>query len=223
MLHIDLFSGIGGFALAAERVWPNIKHIFCDNEPFAQEVLKKHWPNSQIYRDIREWIEELSWLTVMEYTKRHGLSQEAIEQRCGIALRARDERVGYSEDLQHFSPSNVDGSKKTGSEIPPQTSLWEGKPFLERNESRGQGAEHLRESNNLRTSGEKDSLRNVRGQRSIQGRTEQDTGSSPKLPKTAQSDVVVSEMPSRVAQEQQSDNAIDYIEIMKAIKEIEKI
>ena len=51
--HIDLFSGIGGFSLAADRVFGNVEHIFCDNEPFAQEVLKKHWPAAQIYGDIR--------------------------------------------------------------------------------------------------------------------------------------------------------------------------
>ena len=53
MIHLDLFSGIGGFALAAERVWPDIKHIFCDNDPFCQQVLKKHWPKSKIFGDIR--------------------------------------------------------------------------------------------------------------------------------------------------------------------------
>lgn len=51
--HIDLFSGIGGFALAADRVFGNVEHIFCDNEPFSQEVLHKHWPKSFIYGDIR--------------------------------------------------------------------------------------------------------------------------------------------------------------------------
>jgi DNA (cytosine-5)-methyltransferase 1 len=50
--HLDLFSGIGGFALAAEWVWPNIEHTFCDIEPFSQEVLKKHWPTATIYGDI---------------------------------------------------------------------------------------------------------------------------------------------------------------------------
>lgn len=54
MKHIDLFSGIGGFALATEIVWDNVEHIFCDNEPFAQAILKKHWPNAQIYGDIRQ-------------------------------------------------------------------------------------------------------------------------------------------------------------------------
>lgn len=54
MKHIDLFSGIGGFALAVDTVWPNSEHIFCDNDLFCQQVLKKHWPNSKIYGDIRE-------------------------------------------------------------------------------------------------------------------------------------------------------------------------
>jgi len=53
MKHIDLFSGIGGFAYAVDRVWPGAKHIFCDNDKFCQAVLKKHWPNSKIYGDIR--------------------------------------------------------------------------------------------------------------------------------------------------------------------------
>lgn len=51
--HIDLFSGIGGFALAADAVFPGIRHIFCDNEPFAQAILKKHWPSAPIFGDIR--------------------------------------------------------------------------------------------------------------------------------------------------------------------------
>lgn len=53
MLHLDLFSGIGGFAYAVDQVWENAEHIFCDNDKFCQQVLRKHWPNSKIYGDIR--------------------------------------------------------------------------------------------------------------------------------------------------------------------------
>lgn len=53
MRHLDLFSGIGGFALAAERVWPNVEHIFVENDPFCQAILRKHWPTSKIYGDIK--------------------------------------------------------------------------------------------------------------------------------------------------------------------------
>jgi DNA (cytosine-5)-methyltransferase 1 len=60
MLHLDLFSGIGGFALAVDRVWPEAEHVFCDNNLFCQQVLKKHWPNSKIYDDIRTITDNLS-------------------------------------------------------------------------------------------------------------------------------------------------------------------
>jgi len=51
--HLDLFSGIGGFALAAR--WNGYRTVgFCDNEPYAQAVLKKHWPDVPCHKDIRE-------------------------------------------------------------------------------------------------------------------------------------------------------------------------
>lgn len=53
MNHLDLFSGIGGFALAAK--WAGIKTIaFCENDPFCQKVLKKNFPNIHCYDDIRK-------------------------------------------------------------------------------------------------------------------------------------------------------------------------
>lgn len=53
MNHLDLFSGIGGFAYAVDQVWPGAIHVFCDNDTFCQKVLAKHWPESKIYGDIR--------------------------------------------------------------------------------------------------------------------------------------------------------------------------
>jgi len=53
MNHLDLFSGIGGFAYAVDQVWPGSTHVFCDNNEFCQQVIKKHWPESRIYGDIR--------------------------------------------------------------------------------------------------------------------------------------------------------------------------
>ena len=51
--HLDLFSGIGGFSLGLESTGGFETVGFCDNEPFAQKVLKKHWPNVPIYEDVR--------------------------------------------------------------------------------------------------------------------------------------------------------------------------
>jgi len=51
MKHGSLFSGIGGFDLAAEWCgWENIFH--CEWNPFGQKVLKHHFPNSISYNDI---------------------------------------------------------------------------------------------------------------------------------------------------------------------------
>ena len=54
--HLDLFSGIGGFALAAQRTWKDKLNIvgFCEIEPYAQKVLNKNFPNVPIYQDIKE-------------------------------------------------------------------------------------------------------------------------------------------------------------------------
>lgn len=52
--HLDLFSGIGGFALAVDQVWSRAQHVFCDNDPFARKVIKRHWPSSPVYSDVRD-------------------------------------------------------------------------------------------------------------------------------------------------------------------------
>jgi DNA (cytosine-5)-methyltransferase 1 len=53
MTHLDLFSGIGGFAYAADEVFGDVEHIFCDTDPFCRKVLNKHWPEAKIYDDIK--------------------------------------------------------------------------------------------------------------------------------------------------------------------------
>ena len=53
MRSLDLFTGIGGIALAGE--WAGITPAaFCEIEPFPQKVLKKHWPHVPIFNDVRE-------------------------------------------------------------------------------------------------------------------------------------------------------------------------
>ena len=53
LTHLDLFSGIGGFAPAAK--WNGFRTLaFCDCEPYAQAVLRKHWPDVHVHGDIRQ-------------------------------------------------------------------------------------------------------------------------------------------------------------------------
>lgn len=51
MTHASLFSGIGGFDLAAEWMnWDNVFH--CEINPWCQKVLRYHFPKSKQYDDI---------------------------------------------------------------------------------------------------------------------------------------------------------------------------
>ena len=51
MTHGSLFSGIGGFDLAAEWMgWTNVFH--CEWNPFGQKVLKHYWPDAELFTDI---------------------------------------------------------------------------------------------------------------------------------------------------------------------------
>lgn len=52
--HLDLFSGIGGFALALDKV-VDASHEFVEYETHLQGVLKKNWSNSTIHSDIRDF------------------------------------------------------------------------------------------------------------------------------------------------------------------------
>ncbi len=54
MTHGSLFSGIGGFDLAAE--WSGWENLFnCEWEEFPRKVLKYHFPNAKQYGDIKEF------------------------------------------------------------------------------------------------------------------------------------------------------------------------
>lgn len=61
MRHGSLFSGIGGFDLAAEWMgWENVFH--CEWNEFGQRILKYYWPDAISYGDI----------TKTDFTKHRG-------------------------------------------------------------------------------------------------------------------------------------------------------
>jgi DNA (cytosine-5)-methyltransferase 1 len=52
MKHISLFSGVGGFDLAAEWMgWQNL--MSCEINDFCNKVLEYHYPNAYHHRDIK--------------------------------------------------------------------------------------------------------------------------------------------------------------------------
>ena len=50
---LDLFAGIGGFALGLERAGHTVVG-FCEIDPYCQAVLKKQWPKVPCFPDVRE-------------------------------------------------------------------------------------------------------------------------------------------------------------------------
>lgn len=51
MRHGSLFSGIGGFDLAAEWMgWENVFH--CEINPFGRKILKYYWPKAESHEDV---------------------------------------------------------------------------------------------------------------------------------------------------------------------------
>jgi len=52
MTHASLFSGIGGFDLAAQWMgWDNVFHV--ERDPFCRKVLTHHFPQSQSFDDVK--------------------------------------------------------------------------------------------------------------------------------------------------------------------------
>ena len=52
MTHGSLFSGIGGFDLAAQWMgWNNVFHV--ERDPFCRQVLTHHFPQSQSFDDVK--------------------------------------------------------------------------------------------------------------------------------------------------------------------------
>ncbi len=54
MRHGSLFSGIGGFDLAAQwMAWDNVFHV--EWNPWCRKVLEYHFPNSQSFTDVKQF------------------------------------------------------------------------------------------------------------------------------------------------------------------------
>ena len=69
MRMLDLFTGIGGFSLAASWVWGNELDLagFCEQDAYCGKVLKKNFPDVPIYPDIKElrgeWFQGIDLIT----------------------------------------------------------------------------------------------------------------------------------------------------------------
>ncbi len=93
MEHLDLFSGIGGFALACE--WAGIETIcFCEIDPFCQKVLRKHWSDVPIVKDVNN-VEEIK--RIVADAKTGGIQARAKQSSEASEVRGLD-AIGRNND-----------------------------------------------------------------------------------------------------------------------------
>ena len=89
LTHLDLFSGIGGFALAAQ--WAGVKTIgFVEIDKYCQQVLKKHWPDVPIVGDINN-VEEIKQIVANATGKRKRIGQQERVDREVYAPPGREQ------------------------------------------------------------------------------------------------------------------------------------
>jgi DNA (cytosine-5)-methyltransferase 1 len=104
MIHISLFSGIGGFELAAEWMgWRNL--VSCDINEFGNKVREYYWPDGYCHRDVKT----LTYETIdQELSDRYGLGwrDDDIILTGGFPCQpysAAGKRLG-KEDERHLWP-----------------------------------------------------------------------------------------------------------------------
>jgi DNA (cytosine-5)-methyltransferase 1 len=91
MTHLDLFTGILGFSLAAQWVWGEEYELVacCEIDPFCQKVIRKHFPEVPIIEDIKKvkWVVADS--TGQDDRRYNGESENGQIQEFGISDEQR--------------------------------------------------------------------------------------------------------------------------------------
>ena len=110
LTHIDLFSGIGGFALAAR--WAGIKTVqFVEIDKFCHKVLKKNFPGVPIHDDIKtfHYGEKEQWL---EYAQ--NVEKEKLRLIGRIANRVTQSELWSGETKTEISTEKTQGNGAKG-------------------------------------------------------------------------------------------------------------
>jgi DNA (cytosine-5)-methyltransferase 1 len=99
MIHMSLFSGIGGFELAAEWMgWRNL--VSCEINDFGRKVLDYYWPNGYHHDDI--------------HTLTYDKINEELTQRYGADWRSDDIIFTGGFPCQDASNANYGSTRHTG-------------------------------------------------------------------------------------------------------------
>ena len=114
MRLLDLFSGIGGFSYAAEKLVGGYETVaFCEQDEFCQQVLRKHWKDVPIYDDVRTI--DATRLGTIDIVA-GGFPCQAVSQ-AGLQKATEDDRWLWDEMLriiQDCKPKWVIGENVVG-------------------------------------------------------------------------------------------------------------
>lgn len=122
MKHIDLFSGIGGFSYAADQVWPDLEHIFCDIDPFCRAVTQKHWPGSTHYDDIRQLIADTANTGIKGMREREIATTHTVTNPTGQRLSSgssdRETRQVLSTEIGTATENKQERDRRVNRTVP---------------------------------------------------------------------------------------------------------
>jgi len=198
--HIDLFSGIGGFAIAAG--WAGFRTVcFCEIDPFCQEVLAARFPGVTIFPDVKGLTGSQIFDTIRSNEKR-------------IQRNPRDVSGGpldpsNSELLRSDPPGHVEDHEAARLRISSEGSGRGSQPIPSGDEGERPGAEPFGNSDSARDCSEKDALRELLGYGNIQGRENEDSGPPCGLREAPGSSLALPEVPPRMAHEEQGEGRVN--------------
>ena len=115
---LDLFSGIGGFALAAERAGIETA-IFCEIDKFPQSVLKYRYPDIPLIDDVRK-------LTKETFKSATGL--DYVDIVCGGSPCQNLSVAGKREGLRGSESGLFYEYARIVNELKPKCAVWENVP-----------------------------------------------------------------------------------------------
>ena len=114
---LDLFSGIGGFSLGLERAGMRTV-AFCEIDPFCRAVLRKHWPDVPICKDIK---------AMEAYKTAEGAGNGFVRERsfdwasCGAFQGKPPINVGRSKAAHDYAPQAIGASSAIANSNPQET------------------------------------------------------------------------------------------------------
>ena len=144
---LDLFSGIGGFSYAAEKIVGGYETTqFVEIDPYCQSVLRKNFPNTPIHDDIKTFSAKPrtirrfhNWISLPRFirrrkTKRHRMNEQDQDYSTKVSGYLKfDLDSPYLKTLEIYSLTKRGRpSKKSSFKLPKQGMMLNGQLFQQK-------------------------------------------------------------------------------------------